>query len=89
MESVGDGFTWRRQSSSVDIDEIDDQKRERITAGAQHLRSDVFVKVSDAHLEDKACHLLFDVLSYILYSYVIFHYIFVYFYLFSCIFISV
>ena len=63
MESVGDGFTWRRQNSSVAIDDIDDQMRERITAGAQHLRSDAFVKVSDAHLEAKARFVLFDVLD--------------------------
>ena len=59
LESVGDGFTWRRQNSSVDIDEIDDQMRERITAGAQNLRADAFVKVSDPHLEAKARCLLF------------------------------
>ena len=65
MESVGDGFTWRRQNSSVDIDEdtLDDQMRERITAGAQNLRSDAFVKVSDAHLEAKARFVLFDLLD--------------------------
>ena len=65
MESVGDGFTWRRQNSSVDIDEdtLDDQMRERITAGAQNLRSDAFVKVSDAHLEAKARFALFDLLA--------------------------
>ena len=56
MESVGDGFTWRRQNSSVEVDEdtLDDRMRERITAGAQNLRADAFVKVSDAHLEAKA-----------------------------------
>ena len=66
MESVGDGFTWRRQNSSVEVDEdtLDDRMRERITAGAQHLRADAFVKVSDAHLEAKArCLFLFDLLS--------------------------
>ena len=53
---MGDGFTWRRQSSSVEVDEdtLDDRMRERITAGAQNLRADAFVKVSDAHLEAKA-----------------------------------
>ena len=47
VESVGDGFTWRRQGSSVDIEEdtLDDQLRERITSGAQSLRADAFVKV--------------------------------------------
>ena len=56
MESVGDGFTWRKQNSSVEIDEdtLDDRMRERIAAGAQNLRADAFVKVSDAHLEAKA-----------------------------------
>ena len=46
MESVGDGFTWRRQSSSVEIheDTLDDQMRERIAVGAQNLREDAFVK---------------------------------------------
>ena len=46
VESVGDGFTWRRQSSSVDIDEdtLDDRMRERIASGAQRLRQDAFVK---------------------------------------------
>ena len=62
MESVGDGFTWRKQNSSVEIDEdtLDDRMRERIAAGAQNLRADAFVKVSDAHLEAKARFLLFD-----------------------------
>ena len=60
---MGDGFTWRRQNSSVDIDEIDDQMRERITSGAQSLRADAFVKVSDPHLEAKARRLLFDALT--------------------------
>ena len=48
VESVGDGFTWRRQGSSVDIEEdtLDDQLRERITSGAQSLRADAFVKAS-------------------------------------------
>ena len=59
LESVGDGFTWRRQNSSVDIDHIDDQMRERITSGAQSLRADAFVKVSDPHLEAKARCLFF------------------------------
>ena len=65
MESVGDGFTWRKQNSSVEIDEdtLDDRMRERIAAGAQNLRADAFVKVSDAHLEAKACFLLFDPLA--------------------------
>ena len=56
MESVGDGFTWRKPNSSVEIDEdtLDDRMRERIAAGAQNLRADAFVKVSDAHLEAKA-----------------------------------
>lgn len=46
VESVGDGFTWRRQSSSVEIDEdtLDDQMRARISTGAQSLRADAFVK---------------------------------------------
>ena len=40
------GFTWRRQSSSVDIDEdtLDDRMRERLASGAQSLRDDAFVK---------------------------------------------
>ena len=65
MESVGDGFTWRRQNSSVEIDEdtLDDRMRERIAAGAQNLREDAFVKVSDAHLEAKARFILFDPLT--------------------------
>ena len=44
---MGDGFTWRRQGSFVDIEEdtLDDQLRERITSGAQSLRADAFVKV--------------------------------------------
>jgi hypothetical protein len=65
VESVGDGFTWRRQNSSVEIDEdtLDDRMRERIAAGAQNLRADAFVKVSDAHLEAKARFLLFDSLA--------------------------
>ena len=56
VESVGDGFTWRKQNSSVKVDEdtLDDRMRERITAGAQNVRADAFVKVSDAHLEAKA-----------------------------------
>ena len=62
LESVGDGFTWRRQNRSVDIDVIDDQMR-TITADGQHLRSIVFVKVSDAHREAEACYLCFDVFS--------------------------
>ena len=63
MESVGDGFTWRKQNSSVEIDEdtLDDRMRERIAAGAQNLRADAFVKVSDAHLEAKARCLFFCV----------------------------
>ena len=46
VESVGDGFTWRRQSSSVEIheDTLDDRMRERIATGAQNLREDAFVK---------------------------------------------
>ena len=46
VESVGDGFTWRRQSSSVEIDEdtLDDRMRARISTGAQSLRADAFVK---------------------------------------------
>ena len=47
----------------VDEDTLDDRMRERITAGAQHLRSDVFVKVSDAHLEAKARFCLVDSLA--------------------------
>ena len=48
VESVsGDGHIWRRQNSSVDIEEdtLDDQLRERIASGAQSLRADAFVKV--------------------------------------------
>ena len=65
MESVGDGFTWRKQNSSVEIDEdtLDDRMRERIAAGAQNLRADAFVKVSDAHLEAKARFVSFDPLA--------------------------
>ena len=65
MESVGDGFTWRKQNSSVEIDEdtLDDRMRERIAAGAQNLRADAFVKVSDAHLEAKARFFFFDSLA--------------------------
>ena len=42
----GDGLTWRRASSSLDIDEqtLDDH-RDRISSGAQALRQDAFVKV--------------------------------------------
>ena len=47
----------------VDEDTLDDRMRERITAGAQNLRSDAFVKVSDAHLEAKARFCLFDSLA--------------------------
>ena len=48
VECVGNGFTWQRQSSSVDIDEdtLDDQMRERIASGAQSLRQDAFVKAN-------------------------------------------
>ena len=46
VESVSDGFSWRRASSSVDIDEdtLDDQTRERIAKGIRNLREDAFVK---------------------------------------------
>ena len=65
VQAVGDGFTWRRASSSMDIDEdtLDDRMRERIAAGAQNLRADAFVKVSDAHLEAKARFISFDPLA--------------------------
>ena len=52
VQAVGDGFTWRRASSSLEIDEetLEDH-RETITSGARALREDAFVKA--------ACALLF------------------------------
>ena len=45
VQAVGDGFTWRRASSSLEIDEgtLDDH-RETISSGAHALRQDAFVK---------------------------------------------
>ena len=43
----GDGFAWRRASSSLDVDEDTlEGHRESITSGARALREDAFVKVS-------------------------------------------
>ena len=47
----------------IDEDTLDDRMRERIAAGAQNLRADAFVKVSDAHLEAKARFVSFDPLA--------------------------
>ena len=46
MEAVGDGFTWRPATSSLELDEdtLDDQMRERIASGARTLKEDAFVK---------------------------------------------
>ena len=45
VQAVGDGFTWRRASSSLEIDEetLEDH-RETISSGARALRQDAFVK---------------------------------------------
>jgi hypothetical protein len=45
VQAVGDGFTWRKASSSLEIDEgtLDDH-RETISSGAHALRQDAFVK---------------------------------------------
>ena len=47
VQAVGDGFAWRRASSSMDIDEdtLEDH-RESISSGARALREDAFVKAS-------------------------------------------
>ena len=46
MEAVGDGFSWQRATSSLELDEdtLDDQMRERIASGARTLKEDAFVK---------------------------------------------
>ena len=46
VEAVGDGFSWHRASSSLELDEdtLDDQMRERIASGARTLKEDAFVK---------------------------------------------
>ena len=46
MEAVGDGFTWRRAASSLELDEdtLDDQMRDRIASGVRTLKEDAFVK---------------------------------------------
>ena len=51
VQAVSDGFTWRRASSSLEIDEetLEDH-RETISSGARALREDAFVK---------ACAMLF------------------------------
>ena len=51
VQAVGDGFTWRRASSSLEIDEetLEDH-RETITSGARALREDAFVKAAYALL---------------------------------------
>ena len=45
IQAVGDGFTWRRASSSMDIDgDMLEGHRESITSGARAMREDAFVK---------------------------------------------
>ena len=46
VEAVGDGFSWQRATSSLELDEdtLDDQMRERIASGARTLKEDAFVK---------------------------------------------
>ena len=46
MEAVGDGFSWQRATSSLELDEdtLDDQMRERIASGARTLKEDAVVK---------------------------------------------
>ena len=63
VQVVGDGFTWRRASSSLEIDEetLEDH-RETITSGARTLREDAFVK---AHA------LLFSIVSTWCFAFVI------------------
>ena len=47
VQAVGDGFTWRRTSSSLEIDEDTlEGHRESISSGARALREDAFVKAS-------------------------------------------
>ena len=45
VQAVSDGLTWRRASSSLEIDEetLEDH-RETISSGARALREDAFVK---------------------------------------------
>ena len=45
LQAVGDGFTWRRASRSLDIDEetLEDHY-DTIPSGARALRQDAFVK---------------------------------------------
>ena len=47
VQAVGDGFTWRKARSSLEIDEetLDDH-RETISSGARALREDAFVKAA-------------------------------------------
>ena len=51
VQAVGDGFTWRRATSSLEIDEgtLDDH-RETISSGARALRQDAFVKACSLFL---------------------------------------
>ena len=51
VQAVGDGFTWRKARSSLEIDEetLDDH-RETISSGARALREDAFVKAAYALL---------------------------------------
>ena len=45
LQAVGDGFTWKRASSSLEIDEETlEGHRETISSGARALRQDAFVK---------------------------------------------
>ena len=45
VQAVGDGFTWRKARSSLEIDEDTlDEHRETISSGARALREDAFVK---------------------------------------------
>ena len=45
VQATGDGFVWRRASSSLDVDEDTlESHRASITSGARALREDAFVK---------------------------------------------
>ena len=57
VEAVGDGFTWRRAASSLELDEdtLDDQMRDRIASGARSLKEDAFVKAGVLALVVSLC----------------------------------
>ena len=55
VDAVHDGTAWKRQRSSVEIEEdtFDDSFREKLSEGARVLREDTYVKANDPHLDAK------------------------------------